>query len=166
MSRFVPYSQKLVHIGLIVAVIVFLADQFCKLYMVDGVNIGAMEGGIEVLPFFKLVMVWNYGISFGMFADADEWRKFFLIGVAVSITLVMLYWLLKAQNWQSACGLGLVIGGAMGNVVDRFRWGAVADFFYFHYESWYWPAFNIADAAIFLGVVLLCWDSVKHSDKA
>lgn len=150
--------------GLLIALLTFLADQASKFALVE--KLLARQGeGIEILPFFKLIMVWNYGISFGMFAHSGEWRKYLLIAVAIVITAVMLVWLWRVQTRLLTVALSLIIGGAMGNVIDRFRWGAVADFFYFHYQDWYWPAFNIADSAIFIGVVLLCWESIVNPEK-
>lgn len=161
-----PVSPRHLRFGLVCAAITFIADQLSKLWLVDMLHLEEMLGGIELLPFFKLVMVWNYGISFGMFADADsDMRRWLLIGVAFAITAVMLVWLFRANTRLLSLGLGLVVGGALGNIIDRFRWGAVADFFYFHHGEWYWPAFNIADSAIFIGVVLLCWDSIVNPEK-
>lgn len=157
-SRPSPYFIR----GVCLALCIFLIDQLSKYLLVDRLSGGEV---IEVLPFFKLVMVWNYGISFGLFADGGDLRKFLLVGVAAVITLCMLIWLWRARSWLLTFALAFIIGGAVGNVVDRFRWGAVADFFYFHYESWYWPAFNIADSGIFIGVVLLCWESIVNPDK-
>lgn len=161
-----PASARHFRLGMLCALIAFVFDQLSKIWLVDHLKLEQVQGGIDVLPIFKLVMVWNYGISFGMFSDAnDAARRWVLIAVAVAITTVMVLWLYKARHSMLSLGLGLVIGGAIGNVVDRMRWGAVADFFYFHYESWYWPAFNIADSAIFIGVVLLCWDSIVNPEK-
>lgn len=161
-----PASKRHLRLGLVVAVVAFLLDQASKLWFVDHLKLAEIEGGIEVFPVFKLVMVWNYGVSFGMFSNGDDAsRRWILIGIAAIITLFMLIWLWKSRDRVLSLGLGLVIGGAIGNVVDRLRWGAVADFFYFHYEEWYWPAFNIADSAIFIGVVLLCWDSIVNPEK-
>lgn len=161
-----PVSKRHLRLGFIYATLVFFLDQASKLWFVDKLRLAEISGGIDIFPFFKLVMVWNYGISFGMFSNSDDTsRRWILIGVALIITTFMLVWLWKADKGLLTLGLGLVIGGAIGNVVDRLRWGAVADFFYFHYEEWYWPAFNIADSAIFIGVVLLCWDSIVNPEK-
>lgn len=160
-----PASARQLRLGLIVAVVAFVLDQLSKLWIVDLMHLADNRAGIEILPFFKLVMVWNYGISFGMFADAGDTRRWGLIAVALAITVLMTVWLWKSRHGLMSLALGLVIGGALGNVIDRLRWGAVADFFYLHYEDWYWPAFNIADSAIFIGVVLLCWDSIVNPEK-
>lgn len=160
-----PASARQLRLGLLVAVAAFILDQLSKIWIVDHLRLADIENGIEILPVFRLVMVWNYGISFGMFSDGGDMRRWLLIGVALVITTVMLLWLWKSRHGLMSLALGLVIGGAMGNVIDRLRWGAVADFFYFHYEEWYWPAFNIADSSIFIGVVLLCWDSIVNPEK-
>ncbi|MGB1540505.1 MAG: signal peptidase II [Rickettsiales bacterium] len=151
-------------IGLVMALVTIVLDQLSKWFFLEVMRLP--DASIDVLPIFKLVMVWNQGVSFGMFADEGDGRRWMLIIFSLVIVTVLFQWLRRATNWQAAYGLGLVIGGALGNVIDRLRFGAVADFFYFHYEKWYWPAFNIADAAIFIGVVLLCWEGmVSSGDK-
>lgn len=147
----------------ITGLITLLADQISKWWFIYELRLPDRE--IILLPFFKLVMVWNYGVSFGMFADKAESQKWLLSGLALAIIAVLLYWLKSAENKLVALGVGLVVGGAIGNVIDRMRFGAVADFFYLHYEDFYWPAFNIADSAIFIGVVLLCWESMVNGSQ-
>jgi len=117
---------------------------------------------IVLTSFFNLVMVWNYGVSFGMLSEPGSDVRYFLMGVALVIVMMMSFWLYHATSRWVAAAIGLVIGGAIGNVIDRIRFGAVADFFDFHLYGVHWPAFNIADASIFLGVALLIWDSVVH----
>lgn len=112
---------------------------------------------IEILPFFNLTMVWNHGVSFGMFQSDTP---YFLIGLALLISGVFAVWLARATGWAQALALGAVIGGAMGNVIDRLRFGAVADFFDFHVAGWHYPAFNVADAGITVGIAILIADSV------
>ena len=113
---------------------------------------------VEVTPFFNLVMVWNYGISFGMFAGSRQ--PAILIACSAIILGILAVWLYKNSSKLVACALGCVIGGAAGNVIDRLRFGAVADFLDFHIGPYHWPAFNIADSSIFIGVVLLCISSM------
>lgn len=109
----------------------------------------------DVLPIFKLVMVWNKGISFGLFNNTADYGPVILISVSLLITAIFLYVLARSSNaWQSL-GVALVIGGAIGNVIDRVRFGAVIDFLYFHVNDYYFPAFNIADSCICVGVALL-----------
>lgn len=141
-----------------------IADQASKWWMLDKVGI-ASRPPIEITSFFNLVMVWNKGISFGMFAGQEA--AWFLIIMALVIVAVLLVWLARCRERLIAAAIGLIVGGALGNVIDRLRFGAVADFFDFHLMGYHWPAFNIADSLIFIGVVLLCWDSMfrAHSEK-
>jgi signal peptidase II len=148
--------------GLILAVATLFADQLQKWYMLEVVKIGREP--IEVLPFFNFVMVWNKGISFGMFQDHDYSHIIFTI-IALVIVGILLIWLRNVTNTLAALAIGLVVGGALGNVIDRIRFGAVADFFDVHVAGYHWPAFNIADAAVFIGAVLLCIDGFINDDK-
>lgn len=117
---------------------------------------------VELLPFFNLTMVWNEGISFGLFHGTGIWL---LVGLSLIITAVFSVWLTRATGWLQAISLAMVIGGAIGNVIDRLRFGAVADFFDFHIGSWHYPAFNIADCAIVVGIALLVLDGIVFEPK-
>jgi len=117
---------------------------------------------LEILPFFNLTMVWNEGISFGLFHGSGIW---ILVGLALLITVVFSVWLTRAQGWLQAVSLAMVIGGAIGNVIDRLRFGAVADFFDFHVMGWHYPAFNIADCGIVVGIALLVIDGIFFEPK-
>ena len=114
---------------------------------------------IPVLPFFNLVMVWNRGVSFGMFGGGavPAWA---LILLSALIVAMLVAWLRQVDNSWAAVAIGLVIGGAVGNVIDRVIHGAVADFLDFHLGGYHWPAFNLADSAITIGVVLLLAESL------
>ena len=116
----------------------------------------------ELLPFFNLTMVWNQGISFGLFQGDTP---YFLIGLALAISAIFAVWLCRTKVWTQTFALALVIGGALGNVIDRFHFGAVADFFDFHINDWHYPAFNGADSFITIGIVLLLFDSVFLEPK-
>lgn len=120
------------------------------------------HASIELLPFFNLTMVWNEGVSFGMLHGTGIW---ILVGVSLAITVLFSVWLTRAQGWLQAVSLALVIGGALGNVMDRLRFGAVADFFDFHVMGWHYPAFNIADCGIVIGIVLLVIDGIFFEPK-
>lgn len=147
-----------------VAMITLVIDQLHKWYMLDVVGIAARPP-IELTSFFKLVMVWNQGVSFGMLTHNANYMRWFLIAVALIICFVMARLGLKsALRWEHI-GYGLVTGGALGNVIDRLRFGAVADFFYFHVGTFSWPAFNVADAAICMGVAILLWMMTFHPSK-
>lgn len=117
---------------------------------------------IEVTSFFNFVMVWNEGISFGMFKNG---MTEFLIVATTGISLLFAAWLTRATGWVQACALGLVIGGAMGNVIDRLHFGAVADFLDFHAFGWHYPAFNLADSCITIGIALLVFDGLFLEHK-
>ncbi len=117
---------------------------------------------IEVLPFFNISMVWNEGISFGIFSDMGVWL---LSALSLLITGVFAVWLTKATGWVQTVALATVIGGAVANVIDRFRFGAVADFLDFHAFGWHYPSFNIADCAITVGIVLLVIDGIFLEPK-
>lgn len=150
-------------IALVVAVVVL--DQLSKVLLVDLMQ---AQGGahIELLPFFDLVMVWNSGVSFGLFSGNPEDTRWILAGVNIVLALVLAVWLARTEGRRTRLGLALVIGGAIGNAIDRFVYGRVADFFDFHVGAWHWPAFNIADTAITVGVVLLLFDSLFGAGEA
>ncbi|MCH7555668.1 MAG: signal peptidase II [Proteobacteria bacterium] len=149
-------------LGLAVASVIVIADQIIKWWAIG--LLAEQPYGIEVLPFFNLVLVWNQGISFGIFGGGllPPWL---LGGVALAVALALVIWLRKAETRLLAATIGLVIGGALGNVVDRFRFGAVADFLDFHWAGYHWPAFNLADAAISVGVVILLLDALLIGDE-
>jgi len=117
---------------------------------------------VELLPFFNLTMVWNEGISFGLFHGSGAW---ILSGIALLITVIFSIWLTRATGWLQAVSIAMVIGGAVGNVIDRMRFGAVADFFDFYIGKWHYPAFNIADCGIVVGIALLVIDGVFFEPK-
>ena len=144
--------------GLIIAVVCVAIDQASKWWLMDLLD--KAGGPIEVLPFFNLVMVWNPGVSFGMFQSGSPWAPWILSGLAMVIVVVLARWLAQAEHKFVATGLGLVIGGAIGNVIDRMVWGRVADFFDVHVNAWHWPAFNIADAVIVIGAVIMVLDGL------
>lgn len=146
-------------LGLIVAAVIFAADLLSKPAL-----LGLMEanpGGIRITPFFNLVMVWNRGVSFGLLSGDAPSRLLLLVALALAIIVWLSIWLWRTPHRFTAVALGLVIGGAFGNIVDRLRFGAVADFFDFHFAGWHWPAFNIADSSIVIGVALLVLDSLR-----
>ena len=147
--------------GLLLALIIFISDQLVKWYMLDIINIDERPP-IVVAPFFKLVMVWNRGVSFGMFNDLAHSHLLFS-GIAIIVSCLLVIWLMKATHILTVVGVAAIIGGAMGNMIDRLRFEAVADFFYFHIADYYWPAFNIADAAICIGAGCIILESFKQS---
>ncbi|MDE3059429.1 MAG: signal peptidase II [Pseudomonadota bacterium] len=155
-------GKRCIFIGFLTAALVFALDQASKLLLLAAVT-AANQHVIGLTPFFNLVMVWNTGVSFGMLAGPHQaWP---LVALSAAITFILLMWLYKATSSLVAAALGAVMGGAIGNVADRLRFGAVADFFDFHMGIYHWPAFNVADSAICIGVVLLCWHSMFMESK-
>jgi signal peptidase II len=146
--------------GLAVAAIVALLDQLSKaavLYFFGAADCAAHH--LPVTRFFDLVLTCNTGISFGLFNRSDLGSLFFAVAGA-AIIVVLLLWLRRVRGVLMAVALGLVIGGAVGNVIDRLRFDGVIDCLYFHAGSWGWPAFNLADSAICLGVAAILLDGV------
>ncbi len=153
--------------GILCAVLILVVDQISKQWI-----IGFFQDRywpVELLPFLRLVMTWNTGVSFGIFNDGGAWNAILLAGLAGVVSLVLLIWLWRAKNLLICLALGGIIGGAVGNLIDRIRFGAVADFIDVHAFGYHWPAFNVADSAITVGAVLLIWDSLfsrKNSAKS
>jgi signal peptidase II len=123
---------------------------------------------LEVLPFFNLVLAFNTGAAFSFLGDASGWQRWFFIGLALLVSLLLLVWLsrLGSEDGRTGWGLALVLGGALGNAVDRIRLGHVVDFLDFHWASHHWPAFNVADIAITCGVALLLLDGFLPRRKS
>jgi len=145
-------------LGLAAAGAIALADQATKWWMA-GLLLPSQGRPVELLPFFRLVEVWNRGMSFGLFNDAQASWVFVVLAGVISAGLV--WWLARAETGLTALSIGLVLGGALGNVVDRLRYGAVFDFLDFHALGWHWPAFNLADSAISVGVALLLLEGLS-----
>lgn len=157
--------------GLTIAAIVFVVDQITKWIILGPMAfspVGCLQGGygcrfIELTPFFDLQMVWNRGVSFGLLrADADL-ARWGLVALSFVISGVFFWWLRGADRKITALALGLVIGGALGNVVDRIRFGAVADFLDFN-GLWFPWVFNVADAAITVGAIVLAVDMIFFTE--
>jgi len=150
-------------LGLVLAVLVVVLDQASKAWMMRLLDPPRM---IALTGFFDLVPVWNRGVSFGILATHDGSTAWFLSGLAVAVAIGLIVWLGRAERRLLALGLGLVVGGALGNVIDRGRYGAVFDFLDFHAAGWHFPAFNLADSAITLGVGLLLLDGLVSGRAA
>ena len=131
-----------------------LVDQISKelllRYLLKAGNVVPVIDG-----FFRLVSVWNPGVSFGILGGDRALPAWVLSGVAVLVCIGLFVWLRRTDRPLTGWGIGLVIGGAIGNVIDRARWGAVFDFADFHVRQWHWPAFNVADMSITFGVIIL-----------
>jgi len=133
-------------------------DQLSKLAVAGSMQ---LYQSIKVMPYFNLTYVHNTGAAFSFLSDAGGWQRWFFAGLAVIISAVIAVWLAKLKRHETllAVALSLVLGGAIGNLIDRLIYGYVIDFLDVYYQSWHWPAFNIADSAITLGVVLMLAES-------
>ncbi len=120
---------------------------------------------IGVTPFFNLTLSFNTGVSFGMFGETFAARPGLLAVLTLMIVLAILAWALRARSAAERIGLSLIAGGALGNILDRWRQGAVTDFLDFHWRGWHWPAFNGADVFISLGVLMLLLAGFKPAPK-
>lgn len=139
---------------LAIATGIFVLDQLSKYWLIYELNLPA-RAPLYINEYFSLVMAWNKGVSFSMFAHSAEWMPAVLTAVAVAISALLAHLCLKSTLRIERIGYAMVIGGALGNACDRVRYGAVADFFYAHIGTLGWPAFNVADMAICSGVGLL-----------
>ncbi len=150
-------------VGLIAATLALVADQGSKLFMLYGAGFAQLAPGqnIPVLPFFNLVMVWNPGISYGLFPAASRSGAVLLVTVSLAAVAGLGWLLWRSGSAALTAGYGLVIGGALGNLIDRLLYGKVADFFHFYGFGYDWYVFNIADLAITLGAVAIIYDVLK-----
>lgn len=128
----------------------------------------ALYDSIELLPFFNLTYVRNYGAAFSFLSDAGGWQRWFFTILAVVISTVIAVWMSRLPRQQVKLGLALslVFAGAIGNLIDRSIYGYVIDFFHLYYQTWHYPAFNIADSAICIGAALIIWDSFSSDSEA
>ncbi|HEY2836577.1 MAG TPA: signal peptidase II [Rhizomicrobium sp.] len=163
MSRALPREW-----GLVAAALALFADQGSKFGLLYGAGFLHMIPGqsIAILPFFNLVMVWNPGVSYGLFAASSAFGTAVLVLVSLAAVIGLGYWLWGMASLSLAVGVGLVIGGALGNLIDRLVYGRVADFFHFYGFGYDWYVFNVADIAITLGAVAIIYEVVKPQAEA
>lgn len=140
--------------GYILALTVLILDQISKYWVLEVLRLPEL-GGIDVLPFFRLTFVGNIGVSMGMLQADSEVGRWMLTAVTAGIALAVALWLRHEKNPVDVAALGLVLGGAIGNILDRIRFGYVVDFLHFYWEQYSFWVFNLADAAITMGVILL-----------
>ena len=149
--------------GIVTIILSLLADQASK-FIIDTKLV--IDEPIEICYYFNLEKVWNTGISFYMFNDYGNTGKIALICFALLVVAFLLRWMYHENDRTKVFGLALIIGGALGNIVDRFRAGAVLDFLDFHYKTMHWPAFNLADTFICIGAFLLILlEITKHKSN-
>jgi signal peptidase II len=146
------------------ALIILLADQFTKTLVVGYYQLG---DSTRLTSFFNLVRVHNPGAAFSFLAGAGGWQRWFFTVIGIAAALIIT-WFLRQHAGQKlfAFALACILGGAIGNVVDRVLYGYVVDFLDFHYAGWHFPAFNVADSAISIGVACLIWDELRRVKTA
>jgi signal peptidase II len=144
----------------LMAIVIVLLDQLTKLWVLETFEPFEV---VTVLPVFNLTLVFNEGAAFSFLADAGGWQRYVFLLISAVMSVVFVIWLtrVKAHEVWLANGLTLLLGGAVGNLIDRLWLGKVIDFLQLHWNDAYFPAFNLADTAITLGVIFLLWDSVK-----
>jgi signal peptidase II len=149
--------------GIIAALVAVAIDQATKLWLLRVFDIAAHHGKVTVTPFFDLVLAWNTGISYGWFQDEGAAGQAVLLAVKAVAVVVLAIWMARSQSRLATIALGLIIGGAVGNAIDRLAYGAVVDFALFHVQIggkvFNWYVFNVADVAIVAGVAALLYDS-------
>jgi signal peptidase II len=145
-------------IGVISALLVFGADQASKYWILNVLDLPDLRQ-VVLLPVLNLTMVWNQGVTFGLLNGLGWWSHFVLAGVSLIVVGALGMWLRRADNVLAATAIGAIAGGAVGNVIDRLRYGAVVDFIHAHVGDWSWYVFNVADAAIVCGVAALILES-------
>jgi signal peptidase II len=154
--------RSLLRSGIIAAVVTLVLDQASKFWLLHVLDI-AHRGAVRVTPFFDLVLAWNTGISYGWFQNEDATGQAILVAVKAVAVIALAIWMARSRTAMATIALGLIIGGAIGNAIDRFTYGAVVDFALFHVEiagkTFNWYVFNLADVAIVAGVVALLYDS-------
>jgi len=151
--------------SLVLGLAVLQIDRLVKVALVNRFMVEREPWPVEVTSYFNLVMVWNRGISFGLF-QSEETGRWLLVGLAGLVSLALVVWIWRAANLWVGAALGLVLGGAIGNAWDRFLWGGVADFFDAHAFGYHFWAFNIADVGISVGVIMLVLDSLFARGRA
>ncbi|GMQ83511.1 MAG: signal peptidase II [Gammaproteobacteria bacterium] len=146
------------------SVLVIVVDQFTK-YLAEAGLVYAEP--LAVLPSFNLTLLYNRGAAFSFLSDAAGWQRWFFVTISLAASVFLVLWLRKLGPQQRllALALALVLGGAVGNLVDRLLLGHVIDFIQVYYRDFYWPAFNVADSAITVGTVLLVWDALFVKPK-
>ena len=154
-----PYLRP----GIIAAIAALVLDQASKFWLVFGLDI-AHRGSVKVTPFFDLVLALNVGISFGWFQNDSQLTQIVLMIIKAVAVIVLAIWMARSRTLMATVALGLIIGGAIGNAIDRFAFGAVVDFALFHLQfganTFDWYVFNLADVAIVAGVAALLYDSL------
>lgn len=146
----------------LISVVVIILDQITKIWA-DAVL--SYREVVEVMPFFNITLAYNPGAAFSFLADQGGWQRWFFAVLAITVSIVLIVWIKKLKEEEYSLGypLALILGGAVGNVIDRIAYGHVIDFLDVYYQNHHWPAFNIADSAICVGAVLMIWLSFTEA---
>ena len=160
-----PRVRAPLRLGLATALLTLVLDQITKLWVLFGYRL-AEQGRVPVLPFMDFVMVWNRGISYGLFQQDALIGRVLLLAITVGAIVFLSLWLFRETSRLSAFGLGLILGGAIGNAIDRAVYGAVVDFVLLYAAGFEWYVFNIADAAIVVGVALLLYAAFWRGNRS
>jgi signal peptidase II len=162
-KRLPQLAGPLTPLGLLAVIVTCALDQVSKLWLLFGFDLGH-RGAVRLSPFLDLALTWNTGISYGWFQQEGPLGQWVLLGLKLIAVALLWIWLARARSGLVALSLGLIMGGAIGNAVDRLAYGAVADFVFFHVETatwrFAWYVFNLADVAIVAGVAGLLYDSI------
>ena len=150
--------------GFLVAALALVLDQANKLWLLDVYDIASRQP-VRLAPFFDVVMARNPGISYSLLSAHSPGARWALFAFTTTASILIGWWLWRTTTRLVGFGLGLILGGALGNAIDRFSYGWVADFYYFHVGSFHWYVFNLADVAIVVGVVLLLVDSIFAAQR-
>ena len=164
-----PRPGTTLRLALALAAVVLVLDQASKWVILTQVMDPPRV--VEVTGFFNLILTYNTGVSFGLFGGPAAWKPWALGGLALAVSAGLLYWLARQPERLLGLAIGLIVGGALGNALDRAHQPGVVDFLDFHLAGWHWPAFNLADSSIFLGVAILVFDGlfgerVRSKNKA
>lgn len=149
---------------LIIAAVIIICDQLTKLWIVK-----LFQGGqfINLTSFLNIVLAYNKGAAFSFLASASGWQRYFFTGISIIAVLFILYFMRKNAGQKLFCSaFSLILGGAIGNLIDRVLYGQVTDFIDFHIGTWHWPAFNVADSAITIGAILFVIDELRRVNRS
>jgi signal peptidase II len=145
------------------AALIVIVDQLSKF---GAIKILATKAAISITSFFNLVLAYNKGAAFSFLAAEGGWQRYLFTGISLGVSIFLIYLLKKHAGQRLFCwGVSLILGGAIGNLIDRITYGHVIDFLDFHLNTWHWPAFNIADSAICLGALLFILDELRRVRK-
>jgi signal peptidase II len=156
------FQNKMALAWLLISVLIVVLDLWTKALATESLS---LYRPVELTSWLNMTLAHNYGAAFSFLSDAGGWQRWLFTGLASVVTLVLIAWLLRLPSSEklTAAALCLIIGGAVGNLIDRVMNGYVVDFIDVHVKGWHWPAFNLADSAITCGVILLLLDSLLQS---